>query len=248
MTRFTPGVLSFYRGKAGHSSAIQFKLVPPSFEREGCLLVDMTNGPGPFTYDWKNKLSFKLSYQEVSAIANWRNQPLKFKHDPNAKREGAGQITKTLEIKPGKQGGVFVDLVTWKDQAKDKAHAIALHDDELYAIRKLCDRALTIIIGCEPEYLLPPRPMTQPVAQPTHPSHPPQPSRSTETRPTSPTAARPQTVPPTRPAAPPPSRPGATSSSVPRPTPSSPARPMGAQPPAPSRPTAVKPGPSTPLM
>lgn len=153
MTRFTPGVVAFYRGKAGHSSAIQLKLIAPTPEQAGYVIIDMTNGPKPFTFDWKNKLSFKLSYQEVAAIANFHGKPLTFKHDPNAKREGAGTITKTFEIKPGNQGGVFVDLVTYKGGAKDKAHAISLNDDEFFAIRRLCDRALTIMPGWEPEYL-----------------------------------------------------------------------------------------------
>lgn len=171
MTRFTPGVLAFYRGNATGSRAIQLKMTPPVCDpqdgwKPGVLMVEMTNGPKAFTYDWKNKLSFKLSLAEVTQIANWRNQPLSFKHDPNAKREGAGKITKTMDIKPAKdRGGVFIDMTSWTDKTKDKAHAIALSDDEFYAIRKICDRALTIIIGFEPEYLqAPAKRATAPVA------------------------------------------------------------------------------------
>jgi hypothetical protein len=212
MTRFTPGVASFYRGKTGHSSALQLKLIPPSSEREGYVIIDMTSGPNPFQYNWKDKLSFKLSYTELAAIANYQGKPLKFQHDPNATRAGAGTVTKTLELKPGSHGGAFIDLATYQGGTKERAHAIALSDHDLYAIRQLCRRALTITIGWDPAYLVPPASLTTASsAQGASPTAPQARTSASRSASPSPSPASPRPSPSPRPSHPPtqtrPSRP-----------------------------------------
>ncbi|ESQ28073.1 hypothetical protein EUTSA_v10019058mg [Eutrema salsugineum] len=109
---------AIFKGKA----ALSVEPVLPTFariepgnlriDRRGSVMMTFMPASGERKYDWEKKQLFALSATEVgSLISMGSNDSSEFFHDPSMKSSNAGQVRKSLSIKPHADGsGYFISL------------------------------------------------------------------------------------------------------------------------------------------
>ncbi|XP_021912605.1 single-stranded DNA-binding protein WHY2, mitochondrial isoform X2 [Carica papaya] len=109
---------SIYKGKA----ALSMEPVLPTFakldsgglrvDRRGVMMLTFLPAIGERKYDWQSRQKFALSATEVgSFISLGPTGASEFFHDPSMKSSNAGQVKKTLSVKPhADASGYFISL------------------------------------------------------------------------------------------------------------------------------------------
>ncbi|KAK3014799.1 hypothetical protein RJ639_009130 [Escallonia herrerae] len=109
---------SIYKGKAALSAGP----APPKFskldsgglkvDRCGTIMLTFTPASGERKYDWEKKQRFALSPTEVGSLISLKAlESCEFFHDPAMKSSNAGQVRKSLSVKPHADGsGYFISL------------------------------------------------------------------------------------------------------------------------------------------
>ena len=114
---------SIYKGMGKNSNfgAIQFNLKKAEEEREGVIFVNACSSTGVNIYDWENKFTFALGIADLGKILAFfvtagENGQLSLVHDPNMKKEGAGEIIKSMNFftKEGCLNGCLITTTTKK--------------------------------------------------------------------------------------------------------------------------------------
>ncbi|KAK2968926.1 hypothetical protein RJ640_013457 [Escallonia rubra] len=107
-----------YKGKAALSAGP----APPKFskldsgglkvDRCGTIMLTFTPASGERKYDWEKKQKFALSPTEVGSLISLKAlESCEFFHDPAMKSSNAGQVRKSLSVKPHADGsGYFISL------------------------------------------------------------------------------------------------------------------------------------------
>ncbi|KAL1817441.1 hypothetical protein DCAR_0521871 [Daucus carota subsp. sativus] len=109
---------NIYKGKAALSASPRLpqfsKLESGSLkvERQGTIMLSFSPAIGERKYDWEKKQLFALSPTEIgSLISLGPDEACEFFHDPSMKTSNAGQVRKTLQVKPHADGsGYFISL------------------------------------------------------------------------------------------------------------------------------------------
>nr|XP_017244738.1 PREDICTED: single-stranded DNA-bindig protein WHY2, mitochondrial-like isoform X2 [Daucus carota subsp. sativus] len=109
---------NIYKGKVALSASPRLpqfsKLDSGSLkvDRQGTIMLSFSPAIGERKYDWEKKQFFALSTTEVgSLISLGPNDTCEFYHDPSMKSSNAGQVRKTLQVKPYADGsGYFISL------------------------------------------------------------------------------------------------------------------------------------------
>ncbi len=162
------GQVQFPRFKVhNRTGSVQFTLTPAHFSGEtfetrdggrvqmlqkGHLMVEMANaaeksdGPGPVSYDWTNKVSMKLSDTDIQQLlAGFEGKECRIVHDPNKARgkDGDGSLPKSfLQFGRGERFGYFMTMSRGEKKTK-----CPISDTDAATFRLLLSRALVKIYG-----------------------------------------------------------------------------------------------------
>lgn len=145
---------SVYKGKAA------FSLSPclPTFtkldsgalvvDRHGSIMMSFIPAIGERKYDWEKRQIFALSATEVgSLIAIGPQDSCEFFHDPSMKSSNAGQVRKSLSIKPH-NNGYFVSLSVVNSVLNTKDNfSVPVTPAEFAVMKTACSFALPHIMG-----------------------------------------------------------------------------------------------------
>ncbi|KAK1396415.1 Single-stranded DNA-binding protein WHY2, mitochondrial [Heracleum sosnowskyi] len=109
---------NIYKGKAALSASPrlpQFSKLDSGclkVDRQGTIMLSFSPAIGERKYDWEKKQLFALSATEIgSLISLGPDESCEFFHDPSMKSSNAGQVRKTLQVKPHADGsGYFISL------------------------------------------------------------------------------------------------------------------------------------------
>ncbi|CAL0308827.1 unnamed protein product [Lupinus luteus] len=147
---------SVYKGKAA------FSLSPslPTFttlqsgalvvDRRGSIMVVFMHAIGDRKYDWENKQRFALSATEVGSLITMGPQDsCEFFHDPSIKSSNAGQVRKSLSIKPhASNNGYFMNLTVVNNLLNTKEFfSVPVTAAEFAVMKTACSFALPHIMG-----------------------------------------------------------------------------------------------------
>lgn len=145
-----------YKGKA----ALSVQPVSPRFirlssgslkvDRHGVMMLTFTPAIGERKYDWEKKQLFALSPTEAgSLISMGLNESCEFFHDPSMKSSNAGQVRKSLSIKPSPGGsGFFFSLnVVNNIMHTNERFTVPVTPAEFAVIRTSFNYALPHIMG-----------------------------------------------------------------------------------------------------
>ncbi|KAF7805245.1 ammonium transporter 1 member 2 [Senna tora] len=147
---------SVYKGKA----ALSLSPCLPTFtklesgtvivDRHGSMMMIFTPAVGERKYDWEKKQRFALSATEVgSLISMGPTDSCEFFHDPAMKSSNAGQVRKSLSIKPHADGsGYFMSLNVVNNILKTKEFlTVPVTTAEFAVMKTACNFALPHIMG-----------------------------------------------------------------------------------------------------
>ncbi|XP_015968430.1 single-stranded DNA-binding protein WHY2, mitochondrial [Arachis duranensis] len=147
---------SVYKGKAA------FSLSPclPTFtkldsgavvvDRRGSMMMIFMHSIGERKYDWENKQRFALSATEVGSLISMGPQDsCEFFHDPSMLSSNAGQVRKSLSIKPhASSNGYFVSLTVVNNLLNTKDYlSVPVTTAEFAVMKTACSFALPHIMG-----------------------------------------------------------------------------------------------------
>lgn len=145
-----------YKGKA----ALSARPVLPSFvntnsgglaiKRQGIIMLSFTPSLGERKYDWEKKQVFALSPTEVgSLISLASNSSCEFFHDPAMKTSTAGQVRKSLSVKPHADGSGYFISLTVADNVKktNDRFTVPVTTAEFAVMRTSFSFALPYIMG-----------------------------------------------------------------------------------------------------
>lgn len=162
-----------YKGTGGKFGAIQLNLQEPHFYevdgkkrdftgnealdangrpkegwrvREGAIFLEMTSAKGKNVYDWENKIVFALSVNDMGklAFALLTGEEVSLMHDPNAKTQSQGTVTKSLKVsspKGTKAGCLWTLSMTSGGQTVK--HTVPLTGDEVVVVGQLLRSAIS---------------------------------------------------------------------------------------------------------
>ncbi|KAE9616080.1 hypothetical protein Lal_00017297 [Lupinus albus] len=147
---------SVYKGKAA------FSLTPalPTFtklhsgslvvDRRGSIMVTFMHAIGERKYNWENRQIFALSATEIGSLITMGPQDsCEFFHDPSMKSSNAGQVRKSLSIKPhANSNGYFMNLTVVNNQLNTKEFfSVPVTAAEFAVMKTACSFALPHIMG-----------------------------------------------------------------------------------------------------
>ncbi|XP_027352143.1 single-stranded DNA-binding protein WHY2, mitochondrial [Abrus precatorius] len=147
---------SVYKGKAA------FSLSPclPTFtkldsgtvvvERRGSIMMIFMHAVGERKYDWEKRQRFALSATEVGSLITMGPQDsCEFFHDPSMLSSNAGQVRKSLSIKPhANSNGYFVSLTVVNNLLNTKDNfSVPVTTAEFAVMKTACSFALPHIMG-----------------------------------------------------------------------------------------------------
>ena len=141
--------LNFYKpNKSNSGGAMQFDL---NAEKES-IFLEMARQKDEHTFDWQNKITFKLSITDIGKILTVLEGKLKvinLYHDPSKGNYQIAEDTKNtaLNVSKGDSFGFYVKI---SQQAKDgtvNAIPCSLSDDEAIVLVKGLEIAIQRIIG-----------------------------------------------------------------------------------------------------
>ncbi|KAF4403844.1 hypothetical protein G4B88_014300 [Cannabis sativa] len=138
-----------YKGKA----AFSVTPVLPTFtkldsglhvvDRGGCMMLKFTPAIGERKYDWEKRQLFALSPTEVgSLISLGPNDTCELFHDPSMLSSNAGQVRKSLTVKPHSIGAVVNNILKTKDYI-----SVPFTTAEFAVVKAACSYALPHIMG-----------------------------------------------------------------------------------------------------
>ncbi|KAM6587884.1 hypothetical protein CsatA_010489 [Cannabis sativa] len=145
-----------YKGKA----AFSVTPVLPTFtkldsglhvvDRGGCMMLKFTPAIGERKYDWEKRQLFALSPTEVgSLISLGPNDTCELFHDPSMLSSNAGQVRKSLTVKPHSTGGGYmISLTVVNNILKTKDYiSVPFTTAEFAVVKAACSYALPHIMG-----------------------------------------------------------------------------------------------------
>ncbi|KAM1135687.1 hypothetical protein ACFX13_034623 [Malus domestica] len=145
-----------FKGKA----ALSLTPVLPTFtklesgslvvDRRGSVMLKFTPAIGERKYDWEKRQMFALSATEVGALISLGpNDSCELFHDPSMKSSNAGQVRKSLSIKPHADGsGYFVSLTVVNNLLKTReSFSVPVTTAEFAVMKTACSFALPHIMG-----------------------------------------------------------------------------------------------------
>ncbi|KAL8167094.1 hypothetical protein V2J09_008593 [Rumex salicifolius] len=119
-------------------------------DKQGCMMLTFTPSAGERKYDWERKQLFALSPTEAgSLISMAHNDSCEFFHDPSMKSSNAGQVRKSLSVKPSPGGGgLFFSLnVVNNIQQTNERLTVPVTTAEFAVIRTSFSYALPHLLG-----------------------------------------------------------------------------------------------------
>ncbi|CAN1137758.1 Single-stranded DNA-binding protein WHY2, mitochondrial [Linum perenne] len=147
---------SVYKGKA----ALSIEPVLPTFTkmdsgslrvgRSGSMMMSFMPSIGERKYDYEKKQLFALSPTEVgSLISLGPKDSSEFFHDPSMKSSNAGQVRKSLSIKPHADGsGYFISLSVVNNVLRTNERVtVPITTAEFAVLKTACSFALPHIMG-----------------------------------------------------------------------------------------------------
>ncbi|PKI55068.1 hypothetical protein CRG98_024534 [Punica granatum] len=146
-----------YKGKA----ALSLTPVLPTFtklesgnglrvDRRGNMMMKFWPAIGERKYDWEKRQLFALSATEIGAfISLGPTDSCEFFHDPSMKTSNAGQVRKSLSIKPHQDGsGYFISLSVVNNLLKSMDRiTVPVTTAEFAVMKTACSFALPHIMG-----------------------------------------------------------------------------------------------------
>jgi hypothetical protein len=164
-----------YKGTGGKWGAVQFNLQAPHYFkdkqkdftgelafgddgkfkegwkiREGAVFLEITSTKEKNVYDWENKVTVALSTNDLGKVLFGlkTGNEVKLLHDPGAKSEKAGEVTKTVNISSpnGTAEGCMV-RVSQKTGEVVKTHTVPLTGDEVLVLATLVQAAISRSLG-----------------------------------------------------------------------------------------------------
>lgn len=163
---------SIYKGMAGKWGALQLNFQEPHYYtankerdhngskaldedgklregwriREGAIFLEITSATGKNIYDWEHKIVMALSVTDMGkvALALTTGDGCKILHDPNAKTESQGSVTKSLSVSSpqGTKAGAIVE-VSMTSGGQTTKHTVPLTGDELLVVSQLVRTAIS---------------------------------------------------------------------------------------------------------
>jgi hypothetical protein len=125
--------------------------------REGCVFIEMAPTVGKNKYDWNERISFALSPGDMSKIlfairtqGGDKSANIKILHDPFAKTQKAGQVTKNLFMSwPGtaRKGALLTLSMSDKPKNVKKSHTVPLNGEELLLLTTLLESSIPRVLG-----------------------------------------------------------------------------------------------------
>ncbi|KAI4301994.1 hypothetical protein L6164_035218 [Bauhinia variegata] len=147
---------SIYKGKA----ALSLNPCLPTFtkltsgmivlDRRGSMMMTFMPAIGERKYDWEKRQRFALSATEVgSLISMGPKDSSEFFHDPSMLSSNAGQVRKSLSIKPHADGtGYFVSLTVVNNILRSRENfTVPVTIAEFAVMKTACSFALPHIMG-----------------------------------------------------------------------------------------------------
>ncbi|KAK7337967.1 hypothetical protein VNO77_18561 [Canavalia gladiata] len=147
---------SVYKGKAAFSLSPRL----PTFtkldsgtvvvDRRGSIMMIFMHAVGERKYDWEKRQRFALSATEVGSLITMGPQDsCEFFHDPSMLSSNAGQVRKSLSIKPhANSNGYFVSLTVVNNLLNTKDHFnVPVTTAEFAVMKTACSFALPHIMG-----------------------------------------------------------------------------------------------------
>ncbi|XP_048138095.1 single-stranded DNA-binding protein WHY2, mitochondrial [Rhodamnia argentea] len=146
-----------YKGKA----ALSLSPVLPTFsklesgaglkvDRHGVMMLRFWPAIGERKYDWEKRQLFALSATEIgSLISLGSKDSCEFFHDPSMLSSNAGQVRKSLSIKPHADGGgYFISLSVTNNILKtNERFTVPVTAAEFAVMKTACSFALPHIMG-----------------------------------------------------------------------------------------------------
>ncbi|PON34883.1 Transcription factor [Parasponia andersonii] len=119
-------------------------------ERRGVMMLKFIPAIGERKYDWEKKQLFALSPTEVgSLISLGVSDSCEFFHDPSMLSSNAGQVRKSLSIKPHSTGsGYMISLTVINNVEKTRDNlSVPFTTAEFAVVKTACSYALPHILG-----------------------------------------------------------------------------------------------------
>lgn len=157
---------NIYKGKAALSASPRLpqfsKLDSGSLkvDRQGTIMLSFSPAIGERKYDWEKKQLFALSPTEIgSLISLGPDEACEFFHDPSMKSSNAGQVRKTLQVKPHADGsGYFISLSVVNNVQKiNERVTVPVTKAEFAVMRTAFSFALPHIMGWDRYINQPPK-------------------------------------------------------------------------------------------
>ncbi|RDX65885.1 Single-stranded DNA-binding protein WHY2, mitochondrial, partial [Mucuna pruriens] len=119
-------------------------------DRRGSMMMIFMHSIGERKYDWEKRQRFALSATEVGSLITMGPQDsCEFFHDPSMLSSNAGQVRKSLSIKPHtNNNGYFVSLTVVNNLLNTKDHfTVPVTTAEFSVMKTACSFALPRIMG-----------------------------------------------------------------------------------------------------
>jgi hypothetical protein len=127
---------------------------PKMISREGAIFIDITSSVGRNEYDWTTKVQMALSIHEIGKlmlVLGGVQKSIDLFHDPGAKTDSAGKITKKLQISSPDgvtAKGVLLRVSQFvKGEDKATTHSVGLSPDEVKTLHYTLIGALPVMLA-----------------------------------------------------------------------------------------------------
>jgi hypothetical protein len=116
--------------------------------REGCIFMEITSASAPNKYDWERKILFALSTNDMGQILFGleTGEEVKLMHDPGAKSDKQGEVSKNLHISSPKgiKAGCLVSMSQKKNDDEEVIrHTVPLSGPEAKTLSVFLRAAIT---------------------------------------------------------------------------------------------------------
>lgn len=122
----------------------------PAEVREGCVFFEITSATAPNVYDWDKKIIMALSPNDMAQLLFGlrTGNDVKLMHDPNAKSNRQGVVSKGLSFTSPKgtmEGGLLT--ATHSENNDTRKHTVPMNGSEVLALATLLTAALSAALG-----------------------------------------------------------------------------------------------------
>lgn len=140
--------LSFYKpNRSGAGSAVQFDL---NAEKQS-VFVEISRQSGEKTFDWANKITFKLSLMELGkllSVLRGKVPQIQLYHDPSKGDYAVAKETKNATLALSKSDyGFFFKITQQSQDGKLNSIQTSFTDDEAIILETVFTKAITEIAG-----------------------------------------------------------------------------------------------------